>query len=111
MNGHVFQLYSERRNKSQFRDTIKPLRIYSSEIFNNDIEASTSLFTELAESKVEQPEDPKEAIIMVGGVETTKISKFEEVKYAEKVKQWIRDNKSLKGAVRSLYNIVWGQCS
>ena len=111
MNGNVFQLHSERKNKSQFGDTVKALSVYSSEVFKNDIEALTSLFTDLAEPKVEQPEDPKEVKIMVGGIETVKISKFEEMKYTEKVKQWIRDDKSLKGSVRSLYNIVWGQCS
>ena len=33
------------------------------------------------------------------------------MKYAEHVKQWIRDDKSLKATIRSLYTIVWGQCS
>ena len=33
------------------------------------------------------------------------------MRYAEKMKQWIRDNKSLDATVRLLYNSVWGECS
>ena len=50
MNGHVFQLHSERNNKSQFGDTVKALRVYSSEVFKNDIESLTILFTDLVKS-------------------------------------------------------------
>ena len=35
---------------------------------------------------------------------------FEEDIYNKRVKQWIRDKKSLRATVRSLYYIVWGQC-
>ena len=51
-------------------------------------------------------EDPIETELEVGGATIMRIYKFVEIKYAEKVKQWIRDNKSLKGAIRSLYNIA-----
>ena len=30
MNGHVFQLHAERKNKAQFADTMEALRIYTS---------------------------------------------------------------------------------
>ena len=53
MNGHVFQLHSERKNKSQFGHIVKVLRVYSSDVFKNDIEALTILFTDLVEPKVE----------------------------------------------------------
>ena len=33
------------------------------------------------------------------------------MKYAENVKQWIHDDKSLRASIRSLYYIVKGQCS
>ena len=39
------------------------------------------------------------------------MSKFQEMRYNEVVKQWIRDDRSLAATIRSLYNIVWGQCS
>ena len=41
----------------------------------------------------------------------TTISKFEETIYNERIKQWIRDEASIKASIRSLYNSVWGQCS
>ena len=36
MNGNVFQLHSECKNKSQFIDTIEALRVYSSSVLAND---------------------------------------------------------------------------
>lgn len=39
------------------------------------------------------------------------ISKFEEMKFTENVKQWIRDAKSLKATIRSMYYVVMVQCS
>ena len=37
MNGHVFQVHSERKNKSQFMETLEALRIYSSTAYKDDI--------------------------------------------------------------------------
>ena len=112
MNDHVFQTHAERTNKSQFIDTIEKLRVYCSKAYKNDIEALTPLFTKLETPKVKQPEDP----IMTktadeDGNVTEKMSKFQEMRYNEVVKQWIRDDRSLAATIRSLYNIVWGQCS
>ena len=88
MNGNVFQLHLERKSKSQFGDTVKALRVYSSEVFKNDIESLTILFTDLSEPFLEEPEDPKTVDVMGKDGETVQtISKFEEMKYAEKVKQ------------------------
>ena len=33
MNGHVFQTHTERRDKSQFEDTMEALRIYTSSVY------------------------------------------------------------------------------
>ena len=45
------------------------------------------------------------------GTSTTSVSKFQDTIYNERIKQWIRDERSLKQTIRSIYNIVWGQCS
>ena len=112
MNGIVFQVHSERKNKSQFSDTVDALKVYSSVAYKNDIEFLNVLFTKLEKPKVDEPEDPKETEVVDGDGNVTKVtSKFEEMKYTENIKQWIRDEKSLKATIRSLYNIVWGQCS
>ena len=60
LNGNVFQIHSERTNKSQFMDTIEALRVYSSSAYKNDIEALTILFTKLEAPTVSKPDDPIE---------------------------------------------------
>ena len=52
MNSNVFQLHSERKNKSQFPDTMEALRVYCSTAYKSDIEYLNSLFTELKEPSV-----------------------------------------------------------
>ena len=112
MNGHVFQTHAERKDKSQFEDTMEALRIYASSAYKNDIESMNILFTELKNPTVIKPEDPEETITTdADGKETRAVSRLEETIYSERVKQWIRDERSLKASIRSLYNIVWGQCS
>ena len=37
LNGNVFQVHSERKNKSQFMDSIEALRVYSSVAYKSDI--------------------------------------------------------------------------
>ena len=114
MNGHVFELHSERRDKSQFADTVKAMRVYASQSFKSDIDSLTILFKELKTPSVKIPEDPVETegkVMDNNGDPAMVTSRFEEMKYAEKVKQWIRDDKSLKCTLTSLYHIAWGQCS
>ena len=112
MNGHMFQTHSERTNKSQFADTMEALRIYASTAYKSDIESMTALFTSLEEPRVKELKEPEETrTTNEDGSTKITISKFEETIYNERIKQWIRDEKSLKASIRSMYNIVWGQCS
>ena len=62
MNGHVFQLHAERKNKAQFTDTIETLQIFASTAYKSDIESMNVLFTELKTPEVEEPKGPKELI-------------------------------------------------
>ena len=111
LNGNVFQVHSERTNMSQFMKTLEALRVYSSSAYKRDIESLTELFTNLQTPIVSKPEDPIETTDTVDGKEVKSVSKFEEMKYTENIKQWIRDDKSLKATTRSLYYIIMGQCS
>ena len=63
MNGHVFQTHSERKDKSQFEDTMEALRIYASSVYKSDIESMNVLFTELKTPVVIKPEDPQETVM------------------------------------------------
>ena len=58
MNGHVFQVHSERSNKSQFMETLEALRFYSSSAYKDDIESLTVLFTKLEQLDVKELEEP-----------------------------------------------------
>ena len=96
MNEHVFQLHTERSNKSQFEDSMEALRIYSSTVYKNDIESLNKLFIELKEPTVDEPPGPKETVktdgtgktmIDEGGEPITTISKFKETIYNERIKQ------------------------
>ena len=69
------------------------------------------LFTELKAPSVSKPEDPEETITTdKAGKKTKSVSRLEETIYNERVKQWIRDERSLKASIWPLYNIMWGQC-
>ena len=93
-------------------DSIEALRVYSSVAYKSDIEALIVLFTKLKVPTVVIPDDPTVTKIKIeDGIIIERTSKFEEMKYSEHVKQWIRNDKSLKATIGSLYNIVWGQCS
>ena len=87
MNGHVFQVHSERNNKSQFMETVGALRIYSSSVYKDDIESLTVLFTKVEQPAVKEPEEPIKVIKTVIGVDVETISKFDEMKFTENVKQ------------------------
>ena len=58
LNGNIFQVHSEKKNKSQFMDSIEALRVYSSAAYKSDIEALTVLFTKLDLPTVVIPADP-----------------------------------------------------
>ena len=47
MNGHVFQVRSERSNKSQFMETLEALRVHFSSAYKDNIESLTVVFTKL----------------------------------------------------------------
>ena len=66
MNGNVFQVHSERKNKSQFSDIVDALKVYSSAAYKNDIEFLNVLVTKLEKPKVDEPEDPKETEVVDG---------------------------------------------
>ena len=99
---------------------MEALRIYSSTTYKIDIESLNRLFIRLEEPMVEEPPGKKEVekrdktgklSLDDEGEDITTISKFEETIYNERIKQWIRDEESIKVTIRSQYIIAWGQCS
>lgn len=47
MNGNLFQIHSEHKNKYQLMETIEAIKIYCSTEYKNDIKSLTILFMEL----------------------------------------------------------------
>jgi hypothetical protein len=112
MNGNVFQTHAEQRKRGQFQDTLDALRIFASTAYRKDIHFLTRLFTDLQVPFVPKPDEPiATTVTIVDGKEVKTLSKFDETVFQEQVKQWIKDSTSLKATLRSMYNIVWGQCS
>ena len=101
MNGNVFQLHSERKNKSQFIDTIEAICVYSLFEYKSDIESLNIIFTNLETPSVKKPNNPEETVIFDDkGTTISTISKFEEMTYSERIKQWIHDDRSLETTIR-----------
>ena len=76
MNDNVFQVHSERNNKSQFIKTVEALRVYASSAYKIDIESLTVLFIKLEQPEVKESKDPIKVIKTVRGVNVETISKF-----------------------------------
>ena len=113
LNGHVFQVHAERPKKGQFQDTLDVLKIYASTIYIKDIQNLTTLFTDLVSPVIREPKEPKEkeTIDNDGNKVTTAITRLQETIFGEEIKQYIKESRSLKSTLTSLYNIVWGQWS
>ena len=59
MNGHVFQLPSERRSKGQFKETLEALQLYASKHFKKDIDIFQPLFDNLSMPEITKPVHPR----------------------------------------------------
>ena len=93
-------------------DTMELLQVYLSSKYKSDIMSLSVLFTDMEMPTVKKPKEPKEITVTdKKRISSTKISKFKETIYNERIKQWICDDHSLEATIRSLYNIVRGQCS
>ena len=86
MNG-LFQLHTERENKSQFGDTMEALRVYASMAYKRDVKLLNILFSELKEPSMKKPSEPEETMKIDKGKKiVTFIPKFEELAYLSKIK-------------------------
>ena len=115
MNGNVFQTHSEQKKRGQFQDTMDALKVYSSTGYKKDIKYLNPLFNKLEMPNVSEPEQNfttredtnKEGVVTI----TQTPTHFETAVYNERIKTWIKATDALDSTLRSLYNIVWGQCS
>ena len=99
MNGHVFQLQAERKQKGQFQESLEQLHVYASSTYKEDMRNFKVFFTKLEYPTILQPEAPKKSNIL------------EDALFREEIKQYNKAKKNLESTLTSLYNVVWGQCS
>jgi Zinc knuckle len=100
MNGNVFECYEEQDDRRQFSRTLEALEAHVKKTmkFNEDV---APLFADPMETpKIEMPVDPG-----------TNASKTQDLIYAEKIKQYVQRETVLTGNMRSVYAVIWGQCS
>ena len=67
-----------------------------------DIKSLTTMFAELKKPSVEEPEEPNTTTTKDKEDTVEIVSKFEEIMYKDRIKQWIQDIKSLKATVQSI---------
>ena len=115
MNGNVFQTHSEQKKRGQFQDTMDALKVYSSTVYKKDIRYLNPLFNRLERPDVSEPEQnftTTENTNEHGVITITQTpTHFETAVYNERIKTWIKATDALDSTLRSLHNIVRGQCS
>ena len=82
------------------------LRIYTSKNMQKEMDMLSCLFNDnISPLEVEEPIEPE---IKKGD---TTITKAQNSIYNARINMYIKEERSLRSAVVSLYNIMWGHCS
>ena len=84
------------------------LKIYSSRVYQGNINSLTLLFIHLIEPVVDAPTEPigKKSDDISGVTTALSLSKFQETVYNEEIKIKMKDTKCSKSTTTSLYNVV-----
>jgi len=99
LNGNVFQTLAESHDPTQFKCTMEALERFSNKVYQVDL---GTLFDE--NIRVPVPIRPTRKT----GKEADELEAEE---YREEVKEYVKEKKNLNKALRSLFSVVWGQCS
>jgi len=101
LNGNVFQTQGESRDPTQFKRTMEALERFSNKVYQVDIR---TLFGEdIALPVLVRPIRPSTT--------STGTDELELEEYKEEVKEFVKDRKCLRKTLRSLFSVIWGQCS
>lgn len=99
MNGNIFQTLAESHDPTQFKRTMEALEQFSNKVYQVDLR---TLFDEhislplLTRPTRKTGDDADE---------------LDAEEYREEVKEYVKEKKTLSKALRSLFSVVWGQCS
>ena len=102
MNGQVFQTIEESKDATQYIKTLEALERYAFKTYTVDL---SSLF---------HPDDPETPEIEIPSkptnVEIAKNPTLQDL-YQLRLKEYIKEEKLLKVGLKSMWAVIWGQCS
>ena len=104
MNGHVFQTYTEQSKWCKFQRTLEELQVYCSTTYRQEADLLETLFNRLENPNLDKPTKPVFS-------EDNDVKSIEEKIYKEEIKAYVRAKINLEATLRSLFNVVLGQCS
>ena len=113
MNGNVFQLPTERHKKDQYKETLEALRVYCASHFQRDVNYLDTMFKELKTATVPVPIKPQPVEQTLDDGSTIVIPADDTLLdvYRKTVEKYPDRTERLEASVRSVYTIIWGQCS
>ena len=102
MNGHLFQSIDESKDAIQYVKTVEALERYAFKTYSVDL---SSLF------RRENPSKPEvEVLRKPTENEVNKNPSLQDI-YQLKLKEYIKEERALKVALKSIWAVIWGQCS
>ena len=114
MQGNVFQLHSERREKGQFQDTLDALKTLAATEFKSEIRYLEPLFRELTNPVIPLPIKPEKESIVDPEDSTKTVTGIDPVKediYKAQIQAYVKKEGKLDQTKAALVNILMAQCS
>jgi Reverse transcriptase (RNA-dependent DNA polymerase)/Zinc knuckle len=115
MNGHVFQVHGERTDPQQFDKTVEALSEYAMKTlkYPGDL---VPFFKDLNVPTIPPVADLPDIIITLdpgtgAEVHRTTISAFAKRTWENEADDWFSRTKLIRQHIKTLYSVVWGQCS
>ena len=102
MNSHLFQTIDESKDTTQYVKTVEALEHYAFKTYSVDL---SSLFCR------ENPKLPTIELPVKPTEEEIDETPAKEDIYLLKLKEYIKEEKALKVALKSMWAVIWGQCS
>jgi hypothetical protein len=100
MNGHVFECYEERGDRTQFPKTLESLGEYASNKLKYPEDLKSMFGETMAAPFIVEPADLSD-----------KATKREEIIWEASLKSFARRTEELRSNLTNIYAVIWGQCS
>ena len=98
VNGNVFQLQEESKDPGQFKKTLNAIERFANKTFECDLR---KLFDKMQIPTIEKPKEPT----------GDDINEVDKQVYHEEIKQFVKEKRQLKKAMRAMFAVILGQCS